>query len=290
VPVLFGLSLIGVNFSHRPAQHPASRWVARVDPEDAYFNQPDEEEAPVVTGRQTRGQAQRRGRIASSSNVGNRRTQRPVNVALPRVYPIGGALVDYQEEEESTEGAASPPSPEPRQETRVQDGTRLRTRGRRPELTRNPSSLNLSPTTVERPAEGNAGASTSANTTDQQPTRRSPSEIGPVAMDEDDDLIGPPVPLSHKRRREAEEDDEVLERLSKRPALSQSSTPSSPDKVSEANGGTPAAGPAAGSPMEISTPPPTETPRASKRQLRVKLGSTPHVQAQPPDVKVGDKG
>jgi hypothetical protein len=240
---------------------------------------------PVVTGRQTRGQAQRRGRVASSSNLGNRRAQRPVNVALPRVYPIGGALVDYQEEEESTEGGASPPSPEPRQETRVQDGTRLRTRGRRPELTRNPSSLNLSPTTVER-QEGNAGASTSANTTDQQPARRPPSEIGPVAMDEDDDLIGPPVPLSHKRRREAEEDDEVLERLSKRPALSQSATSSSPEKASEANGGTPAAG--AGAPMEISTPPPTETPRASKRQLRVKLGSTPHV--QPPDVKVGDKG
>jgi len=100
-------------------------------------------------------------------------------------------------------------------------------------------------------------------------------------MDEDDDLIGPPVPLSHKRRREAEEDDEVLERLSKRPALSQSA---SPEKGSEANGATPAVT----SPMEISTPPPTETPRASKRQLRVKLGSTPHV--QPPDVKVGDKG
>jgi len=285
VPALFGLFPQRVAKPYgRPAQIPTSRWgIPRIDPEEAYFDQPDEEETPVVTGRLTRGQAQRRGRIAPSSNVGNRRTQRPVNVALPRVYPIGGALVDYQEEEESPEGGASPPSPEPRQETRVQDGTRLRTRARRPELTRNPSSLNLSPTTVERP-EGNAGASTSAKTTDQQPARRSPSEIGPVAMDEDDDLIGPPVPLSHKRRREVEEDDEVLERLSKRPALSQSASSSSPEKGSEANGATPAVT----SPMEISTPPPTETPRASKRQLRVKLGSTPHV--QPPDVKVGDKG
>jgi hypothetical protein len=94
-------------------------------------------------------------------------------------------------------------------------------------------------------------------------------------MDEDDDLIGPPVPLSHKRRREAEEDDETLERLAKRPALGQ-----------EANGV--AATPGV-TPMEAESTVQPEPSRSKKRQLRVKLGDTP-LAVQPPDVKVGDKG
>jgi len=93
-------------------------------------------------------------------------------------------------------------------------------------------------------------------------------------MDEDDDLIGPPVPLSHKRRRETEEEDETLERLAKRPALGQ-----------ELNG----AGAPGATAMEAETAAQPELSRSKKRQLRVKLSDN-SLTAQPPDVKVGDKG
>jgi hypothetical protein len=259
------------------------RWGAAraVDPEDEYFNADEEE---PVAGRQTRGQLRKRGGLpAAAGNAPNRRPQRPINVALPRAYPIGGPLVDY-EEDETPDGALPPQDPVKQQpEQKAQDG-RLRGRGnRRPDLARTASSANLDPNrSIERAQESpSAGASTSSNPNEQRlrspsPSRRqsSSSEIGPVAMDEDDDLIGPPVPLSHKRRREAEEDDETLERLAKRPALAQ-----------ESNG---AAAPGA-TPMEAESTVQPEPSRSKKRQLRVKLGDTP-LAAQPPDVKVGDKG
>lgn len=268
------------------------RWGAArvVDTEDEYFNA-DEEEPAVVAGRQTRGQSRRRG-TTPQPNAGtgpSRRTQRPINVALPRVYPISGALVDYQEEEETPDGA-SPPSPDPvkvQPEPKVQDGSRLRGRARRPDLTRTASSPNLDPSRTNAESSS-SGASASSNANERlrsaSPSQRqtSSSEIGPVAMDEDDDLIGPPVSLSHKRRREAEEDEEALERLAKRPALGQA-----PDKSPEPNG---AAAPGAPASMEAETTTAQPEPsRSKKRQLRVKLGETP-LAAQPPDVKVGDKG
>lgn len=276
---------------YRPAQIPPSRWgVPRVDPEEDYFDK--EEETPAPNTRQTRTSTQKRGRSTATTGIGTRRAQRPANVAIPRVYPIGGSLVDYQEEEEAAEGGASPPSPEPKQEPKPQDGTRLRGHTRRPDLQRNATVASLSPNTIERSQDSSPVASTSASANDQlvnlspsTSSRRSPSEIGPVPMEEDDDLIGPPVSLSHKRRREAEEDDDSLERLSKRPTLSHPTTSSSPERTQDAKGDSSAAGLS----MDVGTPSP-ETNRSSKRQLRVRLGNASLAQAQPPDVKVGDKG
>ncbi|KIM29443.1 hypothetical protein M408DRAFT_15821 [Serendipita vermifera MAFF 305830] len=154
------------------------RWGAArvVDTEDEYFNA-DEEEPAVVAGRQTRGQSRRRG-TTPQPNAGtgpSRRTQRPINVALPRVYPISGALVDYQEEEETPDGA-SPPSPDPvkvQPEPKVQDGSRLRGRARRPDLTRTASSPNLDPSRTNAESSSTAApgapASMEAETTTAQP-------------------------------------------------------------------------------------------------------------------------
>ncbi|KAG8793176.1 hypothetical protein FRC17_008483, partial [Serendipita sp. 399] len=260
----------------RPPQVAIKRWVpARaVDTEDEYFNA--EEEGPVAAspGRQVRGQGRKRGmpNAGGAGNAGTRRPQRPANVALPRAYPIGTALVDYQEEDETPNGAALTEMPpkvqkstrlqqqqqqQQQQQSQIQEGSTLRARGRRPDLARTSSLMHMDPnrdptggaggaalTSASASTAGTPSSAATGGTSDQSVTiassRRgsmastsassssaSSSEIGPVAMDEDDDLIGPPVSLSlsHKRRRDLEEEDETLERLAKRPALGKASSP-----------------------------------------------------------------
>lgn len=249
--------------------------------EEAYFN--GEEEDGGASGsagpvRNLRVNARRRGASISSPMGGTvpRRSQRPANVALPRAFPIGGPLVDY--EDEALEPSASPSPP---LDVANPDGPRLRSRNKRPsELTRTMSSWSLvdhSSWTGEGPSES-AGASSS-----EQMPRKSSSEIAPVAMEEEDDLIGPPVPLSHKRRREDDED-EGLERLVKRPALS--GTPTSPDKESN--------GPGAADGTTSAVPPVATSPNNNgKLKLKMKLGGaaqTGNVPAATPDSTVGEKG
>ena len=127
-----------------------------------------------------------------------------------------------------------------------------------------------------------------------------------MTMDGDEDLIGLPVPLSYKRRRE-EDEEEGLERLAKRPALAGkekekvrersservsqrtravSPAPSrSPADEPEGNGSAAGSGRTAG----------PGTP-SQKLRLKVRLGGKsagPPPQGSPPpdtSVKVGDKG
>jgi hypothetical protein len=322
---------------YRPAPIAPKRWgTARAhDAEDDYFNA-EEEETPAAeptVGRQTRGQMRRRGAIAGPSTgtaptgpnnaPPSGRRQRPTSVALPKAYPMGSGspLVDYAEEDETeglppSEAGSDPVQPTGKQETKgpVQDGTRLRGRNRRPELTRNASVPSLDPNGVgsQAPKEQSgrrtqspattASPSPSASSSASSDMNTTQSGIGVgitgiglgvgagMAMDEDEDLIGPPVPLSlsHKRRRETEEEDETMERLAKRPFLGEQPTGAAGANAGKAamqeeSASTTAPAPAA------ATPAPTETPKPTgKRQLRVKLGA--NVQNQPPDVKVGDKG
>ncbi|KAG9046347.1 Platinum sensitivity protein [Serendipita sp. 407] len=332
----------------KPVQLPMKRWAPTraIDAEDDYFNA--EEETPAA-GRQTRGQGRKRGMPNAAGGVtpGNRRPQRPVNVALPRAYPIGTALVDYQEEDETPSGAALTEMPPKtaksgrllhQQQPQSQEGPPLRGRNRRPDLARTASLIQMDPTSTagtastsastssasHAPAAGSPSATTTtaAGGSDQPVTiaasRRgsmsasAASEIGPVAMEEDDDLIGPPVSLSlsHKRRRGLDEEDETMERLAKRPALGTSSSPErSPTRSGPGSSGGASAGGGANGPSTTTTsgspsgsqeasssestshePTPTTTSRSSKRQLRVKLGNAAMLSSQPPDVKVGDKG
>jgi hypothetical protein len=126
-----------------------------------------------------------------------------------------------------------------------------------------------------------------------------------MAMEEDEDLIGLPVPLSYKRRRE-EDEEEGLERLAKRPALagkekekgrersservspktravSPAPSRSAADEVAEGNGS------GSGRTAGPGTP-------SQKLRLKVRLGGKsagPPSQGSPPpktSVKVGDKG
>ncbi|CAG8668794.1 9859_t:CDS:2, partial [Acaulospora colombiana] len=323
----------------KPTAIAPKRWGAAraVDAEEDYFNA-EEEETPATeptVGRQTRGQMRRRGAIAGpSTGTGptgpnnappSGRRQRPTSVALPKAYPIGSStsLVDYPEEDETealppSEAGSDPVQPTGKQETKgpVQDGTRLRGRNRRPELTRNASVPNLDPNGVgsqatpkeqtgrrtQSPALTPTSPSPSASSSTSSEMNTTQPGIGVgitgiglgvgagMAMDEDEDLIGPPVPLSlsHKRRRETEEEDETMERLAKRPFLGEQPAPTAGANASKAAMQEDSAGAAAPT-VAAPTSTPTETPKPiGKRQLRVKLGA--NVQNQPPDVKVGDKG
>lgn len=281
----------------KPTPNPPKRWGTRaVDAEDAYFNA-DEDEGGA-TARQTRGQGRKRGMPTGvAGNAPPRRTQRPTGVAIPRAYPM--ALVDYQEEDESNEpAAAASPSTSSGKPSDQQARTRGRTR--RTDLARTASSATLDPN-----APGTAGAAspTASTSAGDQPMsllsqrRNATTEIGPVAMDEDDDLIGPPISLSHKRRRDTEEEDEAMERLAKRPALGHTAekTDSSPSSSSSPAGAaststvsTAANGSAETAVMEAESSA-AEPARGTKRPVRVKL-SNALLSTPPADVKVGDKG
>ena len=269
--------------------------VRLTDAEDEYFNGASDDDAPASPtaqrGRAQRGMPLRRG-------GGGKRPSRPTNVAIPKPFPIGGiALVDYQEDDEPTEGAAAAPfqdSPRPRRTKRDI--------GNKNEVTRTTSTTSLAELSGSTsPMSGSHGLAGGLTRT------KSVADLSPMAMEEDGDLIGPPVPLSYKRRRE-EDEEEGLERLAKRPAfagkekekgrersserVSQKTRAVSPapsrsaaDEVAEGSGGGGGGGRTAGS----GTP-------SQKLRLKVRLGGKgagPPPQGSPPphtSVKVGDKG
>lgn len=262
------------NAKFRRAQPQPRKWgQARLaDAEDEYFNGgASDEETPSNTSPTAGRTRSGRGVPSVRRASGGKRPVRPTNVAIPKTFPIGGlaALVDYQEEEEQSPVHQDSPRPK-----------RLkRDIGGKSELTRTVSSMNL--------------AELSGGTSVEESSAGRSKELMPVMMEEDEDLIGPPVPLSHKRRREEDEDEEALERLAKRPALGAenqktrgakargvSPAPSSASEEGDGNVG--GSGSAA-------------TGGSGKLRLKVKLGAKPSGPTQdspPPDkaVKVGDKG
>ena len=272
-------------FSRPATTIPPKRWGTRaVDTEDAYFNADEEETGP--TARQTRGQGRKRGMPTGvAGNAPNRRTQRPTGVAIPRAYPM--ALVDYQEEDEPNETAVASPSTSSGKPSEMH--ARARSRTRRQELARAPASPSLDPN-APGPAATIATSpttSTGATSAGDQPMNMLSQRRGAItmteAMDEDDDLIGPPISLSHKRRRDTEEEDETLERLAKRPALGQ-------DKAESSGSATTPTGPSAnGSGPTMETEQATEPVKSTKRPVRVKISNS-LLSTPPVDVKVGDKG
>ena len=260
------------------------------DTEDEYFNGGSDDDVPVSPTAQ-RGRAQR----GVPLRRGGRRPSRPTNVAIPKSFPVGGiALVDYQEEDEPTGGG--PPfhdSPRPKRPRRDL--------GNKNEVTRTASTMNLAELSGSTsPSSGSQGLGGGLTRT------KSVADLSPMAMEEDEDLIGLPVPLSYKRRRE-EDEEEGLERLAKRPALvgkekekvrersservsqrtrAVSPAPSrSPADEAEGNGSGAGSGRTAG--------PGTSS---QKLRLKVRLGGRsagPPPQGSPPpdtSVKVGDKG
>jgi len=166
------------------------------------------------------------------------------------------------------------------------------------EVTRTTSSTNLPELSGSTsPSSGSHGPTGGLTRT------KSVADLSPMAIEEDDDLIGLPVPLSYKRRRE-EDEEEGLERLAKRPALagkekekgrersservsqrtravSPAPSRSAADEVAEGSGSGRTAG--SGTPSQ-------------KLRLKVRLGGKgagPPSQGSPPphtSVKVGDKG
>jgi len=128
-----------------------------------------------------------------------------------------------------------------------------------------------------------------------------------MTMEGDEDLVGLPVPLSYKRRRE-EDEEEGLERLAKRPALAGKEKEKGRERSSErVSAKTRAVSPAPSrSPVDEAEGHGgsqtrggrTAGPGTSSQKLRLKVrlggkGAGPPPQGSPPpdtSVKVGDKG